>query len=110
MWITGGSPANSPTLGLERGGSDGASNGAARRLVESRRLASATMRIFPLPRQTVNNPQPARYRFAPRRRFAMSDKLSVHLLGMSVSAEGLWAIGATIIIVGIVAVIATRRA
>jgi hypothetical protein len=31
-------------------------------------------------------------------------------LGMSVSAEGLWAIAATIIIVGIVAVIATRRA
>lgn len=40
----------------------------------------------------------------------MSDKLSVHLWGMSISAEGLWAIGATIIIVLIVAGVLIWRA
>jgi len=39
----------------------------------------------------------------------MSDKLSVYLWGMSVSAEGLWAIAATIIIVVVVAALLTRR-
>ena len=42
----------------------------------------------------------------------MSDKLSVHLWGMSANAEGQLAIGATILIVVIVAIVmlAKRRA
>ena len=42
----------------------------------------------------------------------MSDKLSVHLWGMSANAEGQLAIGATIVIVVIVAIVllARRRA
>jgi hypothetical protein len=39
----------------------------------------------------------------------MSDKLSVHLWGMSISAEGLWAIIATIVIVIIVAGVVIYR-
>lgn len=39
----------------------------------------------------------------------MSDKLSVSFLGASISAEGLWAIGATILIVIIVAAVSKRR-
>ena len=39
------------------------------------------------------------------------EKLSVYLWGMSISAEGLWAIAAAIVIVGIIAaVVAFRRA
>lgn len=38
----------------------------------------------------------------------MSDKLSVQVWGLSANAEGLWAIAATIIIVGIVAVVVGR--
>jgi hypothetical protein len=40
----------------------------------------------------------------------MSDKLSVSLWGMSANAEGLWAIAAIIVIVGIVALVTKRRA
>ena len=36
----------------------------------------------------------------------MTDKLAVSWFGLSVNAEGLWAIGATIIIVGMVAAVA----
>ena len=39
----------------------------------------------------------------------MPDKLLVSLWGMSVSAEGLWAIAATIVIVAIVALMVGRR-
>ncbi|WP_283841761.1 hypothetical protein [Bradyrhizobium manausense] len=39
----------------------------------------------------------------------MSDKLLVNLWGVSISAEGLWAIVAAIIIVGIVAAVVGRR-
>ncbi|MCS3881194.1 hypothetical protein [Bradyrhizobium elkanii] len=39
----------------------------------------------------------------------MSDKLLVSLWGVSISAEGLWAIMAAIIIVGIIAAVVTRR-
>jgi hypothetical protein len=35
-------------------------------------------------------------------KFVMTDKLMVSLWGLSISAEGLWAIGAAIVIVGIV--------
>jgi hypothetical protein len=37
------------------------------------------------------------------------EKLSVELWGANISAEGLWAIAAAIIIVGIVAAIVARR-
>ncbi|MEY9247491.1 hypothetical protein ABIF27_008146 [Bradyrhizobium elkanii] len=40
----------------------------------------------------------------------MSDKLFVSLWIVNISAEGLWAIAAAIIIVGIVAVVVARRA
>ncbi|MCW2078041.1 UNVERIFIED_ORG: hypothetical protein M2193_000216 [Bradyrhizobium japonicum] len=40
----------------------------------------------------------------------MSDKLLVSLWGVSISAEGLWAIMAAIVIVGIVAVVVALRA
>ena len=40
----------------------------------------------------------------------MSDKLSVNLWGMSANAEGLYAIGAIIIIVIILAAVSRRRA
>lgn len=36
----------------------------------------------------------------------MTDKLALSWLGLSVNAEGLWAIGATIIIVAMVAAVA----
>jgi hypothetical protein len=39
----------------------------------------------------------------------MSDKLLVSLWGVSINAEGLWAIAAAIIIVGIIAAVVTRR-
>jgi hypothetical protein len=40
----------------------------------------------------------------------MSEKLSMQLLGMSISAEGLYAIGAAILIVVILAAVAMRKA
>jgi hypothetical protein len=40
----------------------------------------------------------------------MSDKLLVSLWGVSINAEGLWAIAAAIIIVSIVAVVVGRLA
>jgi hypothetical protein len=40
----------------------------------------------------------------------MVEKLSVSVIGFSVNAEGLWAIGATIIIVAMITVLGRRRA
>ncbi|WP_316196612.1 hypothetical protein [Bradyrhizobium sp. SZCCHNS3053] len=39
----------------------------------------------------------------------MSDKLLVSLWGVSINAEGLWAIAAAIVIVAIVAAVLSRR-
>jgi hypothetical protein len=66
------------------------------------------MRVLPLSRQSVNNPRDTVSRHGDALPCPISCQFT--FLGMSVSAEGLWAIAATIIIVLVVAVIATRRA